>query len=300
MNLLVLGGSYFLGKHFVNMASREHEVTVFNRGNRPLENPGIQEIRGDRHDSDALAGLKGKHFNAVVDFCAYQKGDIEMVLSSLGADFDQYIFISTSDVYERGLNRLLDETAPLEKRVFGGEAGAYISGKVALERELADCGARYGVKYTSIRPAFIYGPDNYAPRESMYFLWIEQAGQILHPVDATGIFQMVYVEDVARAILRALGNQAAFNGALNLAPLQMETYDSFAAALKESCEKPFELVEVTVSQALEKNLPLPFPLTREESNQYDGRKALQLIGQYTALTEGMKKTVAWRKCQTTG
>ena len=300
MNLLVLGGSYFLGKHFVNMASGEHEVTVFNRGNRPLENPGIQEIRGDRHDSDALAGLKGKHFDAVVDFCAYQKGDIEMVFSSLGADFDQYIFISTSDVYERGLNRLLDETAPLEKRVFGGEAGAYISGKVALERELADCGARYGVKYTSIRPAFIYGPDNYAPRESMYFLWIEQAGQILHPVDATGIFQMVYVEDVARAILRSLGNPAVYNGAVNLAPPQMETYDSFAGALKECVEKPFDLVGVTVSQALEKNLPLPFPLTREESNQYDGRKALQLIGQYTALTEGMKKTVAWRKCQTTG
>lgn len=291
MNILVLGGSYFLGKHFVNMAVKEHQVTVFNRGNRPLENTVVREIRGDRHDLDALAGLKGKHYDVVVDFCAYQKGDIDLVFSSLGAEFDQYIFISTSDVYERGLNRLLDEAAPLEERFFGGEAGAYISGKVALERELEECGARYGVKYTSIRPAFIYGPDNYAPRESMYFLWIEQAGQILHPVDATGIFQMVYVEDVALAILRSLGNPAVYNGAVNLAPPQMETYDSFAGALKECIEKPFELVEVTVSQALEKNLPLPFPLTREESNQYDGRKALQLIGQYTSLTEGMKKTI---------
>ena len=36
MNILVLGGSYFLGKHFVNMAADEHTITVFNRGNRPV------------------------------------------------------------------------------------------------------------------------------------------------------------------------------------------------------------------------------------------------------------------------
>lgn len=292
MNILVLGGSYFLGKHFVKLAMKEHSITVFNRGQKPLKLPQVLEICGDRHNKEALALLKDRHFDAVVDFCAYTQGDIEYVLETLGNTINQYIYISTSDVYERGLGRLLDEAAHFERREFGGEAGSYISGKVALEEELVRCVADYGIAYTSIRPVFIYGADNYAPRENIYFQWIERAGQILQPEDATGEFQMVYVEDVARAALQAVGNQDAYNQAYNLAPLSMETYDSFAEALAEGLDVEFEKIPVTVSQVIEKGIPLPFPLTKEESNWYDGRKALSLIGRYTGLAEGLGITAS--------
>lgn len=54
MKILVIGGSYFLGKHFVTLASRENEITVFNRENRPLEIRHIREIRGDRDKTGGL------------------------------------------------------------------------------------------------------------------------------------------------------------------------------------------------------------------------------------------------------
>lgn len=295
MNILVLGGSYFLGRHFVDMAINEHTITVFNRGNRPLMLSQVNEITGERHDGAALLTIPQQHFDAVVDFCAYDKGDIEFVFEHLRAEFDQYVFVSTSDVYKRGLGTILDETAPFEKSQFGGEAGAYISGKVALEEELVACAGKSGAGWTSIRPAFIYGPDNYAPREGFYFHWIENAGQILHPTDATGEFQMVYVEDVARAILRVIGNETALNRAFNLAPLPAVTYESLADALQEAEDTPFIRVPVTVQTIMERQIPLPFPLTREESNWYDGRAVLQLIGHYTSLTDGLKCTVAWNK-----
>ena len=142
-----------------------------------------------------------------------------------------------------------------------------------------------------LRPAFIYGPDNYAPREAIYFHWIERARQILHPVDATGEFQMVFVTDVARAVLNAIGNKEAFQQAYNLASLPMITYESFSDALKEVMPIPFEKVPVTLQMVNEKQIPLPFPLTREESNWYSGEKALQLIGSYTQLVDGLKQTV---------
>lgn len=290
MNILVLGGSYFLGKCFVNMALKEHSVTVFNRGNRPLKLPSVHEIFGDRHDTEALEVLNGTHYDAVVDFCAYNPEDISLIFKGLRADFDQYIFISTCDVYERGLNKLLDEDAPFEYRNFPGQAGGYISGKVALEKELRDYAVKYGVSYTSIRPSFIYGPYNYAPRESMYFNWIKKAGQILHPTDASGEFQLVYVDDVALAVLKSIGNRDAFNQAYNLAPIQLENYDSFYEALANSVSTKIEKVPVTVQIVNEKNIPLPFPLTGEESNRYDGNKALGLIKRYTGLAEGLKKT----------
>ena len=290
MNILVLGGSYFLGKCFVNMALKEHSVTVFNRGNRPLKLPSVHEIFGDRHDTEALEVLNGTHYDAVVDFCAYNPEDISLIFKGLRADFDQYIFISTCDVYERGLNKLLDEDAPFEYRNFPGQAGGYISGKVALEKELRDYAVKYGVSYTSLRPSFIYGPYNYAPRESIYFNWIKKAGQILHPTDASGEFQLVYVDDVALAVLKSIGNRDAFNQAYNLAPIQLENYDSFYEALANSVSTKIEKVPVTVQIVNEKNIPLPFPLTGEESNRYDGNKALGLIKRYTGLAEGLKKT----------
>ena len=295
MDILVLGGSYFLGKAFVHMAMEKHRVTVFNRGTRPLGLPRVQEIHGDRHDLAALGRLSGKHFDVIVDFCAYQKGDITAIFEAINADFGQYIFISTCDVYERGQNMFLDETARFEHRDFGGEAGDYILQKVALEEELCQCSFTYHVPYTSIRPSFIYGPDNYAPREGMYFRWIEQTGQILHPIDATGQFQLVYVDDVARAILACVEHPISDNRAYNLAPPVMETYDSFAEALTAGVEVPFEKVPVTVATINEKNIPLPFPLTKEESNWYDGNRIIELIGQYTKLSDGLKKTIAWQQ-----
>ena len=291
MNILVVGGSYFLGKCFVQMAAEKHQITVFNRGNRPLPLSGITEVKGDRHNPRDIQALRGKSFDVVVDFCAYEKGDIRILFENLHANFKQYIFISTCDVYERGQGKLLSEDAPLEERDFGGEAGAYITGKVALEKELIECGQKWQVAYTSIRPAFIYGEDNYAPREGIYFYWIQQAGQILHPVDADGEFQMVYVEDVAKAVLAMAGNSEAYGQAYNLAPLPMETYETFAAALAESYPQPFEKVSVTLEMVQEKEIPFPFPLTKAESNWYDGRKGLTLIGNYTSLSVGLKSTI---------
>jgi len=290
MKVLVLGGSYFLGRRFVEKASERDDITVYNRGNRPLNISSVHEIYGDRRDGNSLCKLEGNSYDVVVDFCAYGENDISLIFEQLKGNIKQYIFISTCDVYERGLGKMLNEDAPLEYRNFGGEAGDYITGKVLLEQELVKNCAKYSVAYTSIRPAFIYGPNNYAPREGIYFQWIRQAGQILHPEDADGEFQMVYVDDAADLIMNVIGNEDAYNQAINLAPDNMENYETFAEALSEGIDIPFEKVPVTVEMVNERQIPLPFPLTRAESNYYDGRKALMYIDEYTKLTEGMKKT----------
>lgn len=290
MKVLVIGGSYFLGKCFVELAMKEHVITVFNRGSRSLGLAAVKEIQGDRKKIQDLLKLKTDTYDVVVDFCAYTKGDIRQIFEAVGG-IKQYIFISTCDVYERGTGKCLSEDAPFETRDFGGEAGSYILGKAALEEELIVCGQKYNVGYTSLRPVFVYGPDNYAPREGMYFRWIDQAGQILHPVDATGEFQMVYVEDVAKAILNSIGNDKAYNQAFNITSNTIETYDSFADALSFAVKKPFERVSVTVDMVNEKGIPLPFPLTLAESNRYEGTKSEVLIEAYTPLKEGLKKTV---------
>lgn len=289
MNVFIIGGSYFLGKTLIDLIKDEHQVTVLNRGSRPLNLPSVQEIVGDRHDKTVLSGITG-HFDAIIDFCAYKQGDIADLFDHLGATFDQYLFVSTCDVYERGLGRFLDEQAPLEYRDFGGEAGSYISGKVALEKELKAKALEKNVKETSIRPAFVYGPNNYAPRESMYFYWLQKENAIIHPSDSTGEFQMVYAGDVAKCISKCIGNPTAHHKAYNLAPQPMVTYDSFAELLHVVTRKDFVKQTISVEEIINRGIPLPFPLTKEESNWYDGEKVLELIGSYTPLSDGLKST----------
>ena len=69
MKLLVIGGSYFLGRVFVMQAGKEHDVTVVNRGSLSVESLGAKQIKGDRRDA-ALWGKIWEDIDVVVDFCA--------------------------------------------------------------------------------------------------------------------------------------------------------------------------------------------------------------------------------------
>lgn len=73
-----------------------------------------------------------------------------------------------------------------------------------LEKELKKGACRKGCSYTILRPVFIYDPYNYAPRESWYIQRIVKGQVIPHPSDANGKFQMVYVKDVARALIECI------------------------------------------------------------------------------------------------
>ena len=111
MRILVIGGTYFLGKVFVDMVKDEHELTLLNRGSMPAPE-GVKTIICDRHDVEALRNV----YDVIVDFAAYQPGDIRGIVEAIPGDVKgmRYIFISTTDVYARGTGKELDEDAPFE------------------------------------------------------------------------------------------------------------------------------------------------------------------------------------------
>ena len=83
-NILVIGGSYFLGKVFVEELAKEkdYSIHVLNRGNRPLKMDGVNEIVCDRQNAALLkTRIPFLNFDAVVDFCAYTPDDIQIILS---------------------------------------------------------------------------------------------------------------------------------------------------------------------------------------------------------------------------
>lgn len=301
MKILVIGGTYFLGKAFVKQACKGHQLYLLNRGSRPLSLAGdcndndkgtqiIEEYHMDRHDIESIRQIPEKNFDVIVDFCAYSETDIRSIIDAFGGNIGQYIFISTCDVYRRGTGMVTDESGELEERNFGGEAGEYIAGKAALEKELVSCCKEYDIRYTSIRPSFIYGPDNYAPREGIFFNWIEQAGQIIFPEDSDGQFQMVYVDDLAKIILAACGNPISYDKAYNVCGEGYLSYEIFAEILKKATGIDFEKVNLSVKDIQAQNIALPFPLTKDETELYRGELVKELGISYTPIEQGMRET----------
>ena len=331
MKVLVIGGSYFFGRIFVMLAAKEHRVTVVNRGTYSMEEFGVKQITGDRHDVSVWQQCR-EDYDAVVDFCAYEPGDVTTVLENLGGSVKQYIFISTVDVYQRQTgeqcacankeDRKQEET-PLEKREFPGEAGAYISGKVALEEEVrAVCGDK-SITFTILRPAILYGPYNYAPRESMFIRMAVREHLLPRYSDAKGKFQFVYVKDGAEAVLKCLGNEKSYGQAYNLCGDEVLDYDMFFRVLADCAEQEerisgsrektsataeeslsmadgrnentgdYKLQEVcmTLEEADKQGFPIPFPATAEETELVSNRKSIEELGMiYTPFREGIQKT----------
>lgn len=291
MKILVVGGSYFLGRVFVMLAQEGHEVTVVNRGSQPLTGLKVREIHGDRHDESLWRQCAGA-FDVLVDFCAYQQGDIRTALDNLAGSVKQYIFISTVDVYRHGEPGVRTEGSPFEVRQYPGEAGAYIAGKVALEQELRELCGEKGIAFTVLRPAFLYGPLNYAPRETVFIQAMARDHVLPVITGADGRFQFLYVKDGAEAILKCLLNEKAYGQAYNLCGEEIVDYGMLADALRKAAgQKAPRAVELSVEQAESQGFPLPFPVSEAESLICANAKSKEELGMaYTTLEAGMAKT----------
>lgn len=288
MNILVIGGSYFLGRWFVEYARKEHNITVLNRGNIPIKTDGVKELLCNRHDVVTLQALASEEFDCIVDFCAYAKHDIRRIVDAFGHEGCRYIFISTVDVYLHGQDEVVSEASLFENRVISGPEGEYINGKIELEQELIDTCTKNAMSFSSVRPAILYGPANYAPREAVYLNWISQAKQVIVPSDESGHFQMLYVKDAALGLVKLCElEKAKLLPAYNFCPEEISTYRSFVDCLHKISPVPFEEIPLTLDEIFKKQIPLPFPLTREESNIYSGDRLKDLGINCTSLLDGM-------------
>jgi nucleoside-diphosphate-sugar epimerase len=291
--LLILGGSYFAGRVFNMLASARDDLEMFvvNRGTYTLNKPHVTEFVCERHDTKRLLEiLPPLTFDALIDFCAYKPGDIALIVDALGKRLGHYVAISTSSVYEPNAHGLKTEASPLASSLGTDEVSRYIAEKLELEVELRTASEKAAIPWTIFRPSFIYGPYNYAPRESWFVEKIVRNKPVPVPTDAGARFSFVYVADVARALIAAAANEHAYQRIFNLAGPEEVDYPRFFAELERCNKGPFATEEVTVRQVLEQGIPLPFPL--EDSDLTSGALAEETLGfVYTPFSEGMDK--AW-------
>jgi nucleoside-diphosphate-sugar epimerase len=295
-NVLVIGGSYFVGRVFVEEFSRipDYAIYVMNRGKVPLNIEGITEIRCDRHDTEAMyKAIPSVMWNSVIDFCAYTPEDIATMISVLPSHaIGHYIFISTASIYEKTNELPIGEGALKVAGPQPGLHGDYAHKKYLAEEELKRQCKENNIPWTVFRPAFIYGKYNYAPRESYFFELIHEGETIIIPDNELALFTFVSVWDVASAIIECIGNKNAYTKAFNLSGEELISYPRFVDVLRIITGEHIRVESMSVRQIDAQGIPLPFPL--DEHLVYSGTLITKDIGfSYTPFLEGMSTTYAW-------
>jgi 2'-hydroxyisoflavone reductase len=293
-NILVIGGSYFAGRVFVEALARTKAVNVFvyNRGRIPLRMEGVTELVGDREKEEQIEKvIPDMNWDALVDFCAYVPDHVDKMIGSLRGPVNHYILISTTSVYRNTRSLPIDENGP---KLSGPqpELGPYADygwQKWLTELRLSEVCPRRGINYTVLRPAIIYGRYNYAPRESYFFDLIRKGFPVILPENELALFSFVWVVDLAKIIGSSLLNSKVFNQAFNVAAEELISYRRLVEVLEEISGKKIPILTMSAAEIEKRKVPLPFPL--DSHLIYSGQRISRLLEfNYTPFWEGMKKT----------
>lgn len=203
MNLLILGGTAFLGRAVAAAAlAQGHQVTCAARGSAPVA-PGATLVRLDR-DTDGLAAVSDHRWDAVVDV-SRQPGQVRAAVREL--DTAHRVFVSTGNVYADHATPGTSEDAPLLPASTGdvlppdADGLAYGSAKVACEEAVREGRSTA----TVVRAGLIGGPGDVTGRVGYYpWRFAHPTGDdVLVPPDPTFPVAVIDVDDLAGWIVTA-------------------------------------------------------------------------------------------------
>jgi 2'-hydroxyisoflavone reductase len=204
LRILVLGGTQFVGRAFVEEAlAAGYELTLFHRGRtNPELFPEAEHLLGDR--DGGLAPLAGRSWDSCVDTCGYVPRVVGQSAELLHDAVDRYVFVSTIAVYAR-FDQQPVEGAPLagiEDPATEAVTGGSYGGLKALCEEVVE--HLYGDRATLIRPGFVAGEHDPTGRLTYWAHRGERGGDALAPASLAAKFQAVDARDLGTFLVRAI------------------------------------------------------------------------------------------------
>jgi nucleoside-diphosphate-sugar epimerase len=221
MRILVMGGTRFIGVYLTRLlVEQDHEVVLFNRGNKPAPIEGVEQIHGDRTDADQLKEkLAGESFDAVFDNNGRELSDTQPLVEIFRDSIKHFVYVSSAGVYLKSDQMPHQEGDPVDPK-------SRHKGKFETETYLAE----QGIPFTSIRPVYIYGPQNYNDLEAWFFDRIVRDRPVSIPGNGMHITQFGHVQDLASAMTAVLGNPKAIGQTYNISGDRYVTFDGLARA----------------------------------------------------------------------
>jgi 2'-hydroxyisoflavone reductase len=199
MQLLVLGGTKFLGRATVEAAlARGHEVTLFNRGQtNPDLFPEVEKLRGDR--AQDVSPLDGRRWDAVIDTSGYVPGVVRAAAEQLSDSTHFYLFVSSLSVYADRSRTMVEGNAletlgdlPADRLL--EDYSNYGALKALAEEAVAET---FPTAHANVRPGLIVGPHDPTGRFTYWPHRVGRGGDVAAPAPPGERVQFIDVRDLA-------------------------------------------------------------------------------------------------------
>jgi 2'-hydroxyisoflavone reductase len=320
VKLLVLGGTRFLGRHFVEAArSRGHAVSVFTRGRAPLPWAGVDARTGNRDPriEPGLSALAHGTWDAVLDTSGYVPRVVKAGVDRLHAQVGRYLFVSSLSVYADAGHPGIDEggaLARLDDPSTEDVLPHYGALKTACEAVVLD---RFAARATIVRPGLIVGPHDATDR---FGYWVarfcaprllgERGRDAAVPGPPARPIQLVDARDLAAWMLALIERDEG--GTYNAcSPAGQWTFGDLVAALvaaapetgPEAAPRPCWVTDATLAAhgvAPWVGLPLWIPASDAESAgfmSFDCRRAQASGLAVRPLAATVADTAAWLRAR---
>ena len=255
--MAISGGAGFLGLHLARRLLRDG-ATVRSLDLAPLDDPGleqaVEEIRGDVRDPAAARRLVAGadvlvHAAAALPIQALREsirdvnveGTATVLAAAREAGVRRAVFVSSTAVYGVPERHPIREDDPLVG------VGAYGESKIEAEAVCRAFASR-GLPTVILRPKTFVGPERLGVFEIL-FDWVREGRRIYTLGDGTNRYQLLAVEDLVEAVVRAFDAPGAAGEALNVGAAEFGTVRDDLGALIEHAGSASRLTPVPVRPA---------------------------------------------------
>jgi 2'-hydroxyisoflavone reductase len=300
LDLLVLGGTGFIGPHQIESAlARGHRVTVFNRGRRAgLFGGRVEELVGDRDArvGDGLKALAGtRSWDAVIDNSGYVPRHVRDSAELLQGRVGRYLYISTVAVYDFEAATHFTEAGPLaaleDPTVEEVNNKTYGPLKAECDRLVRQM---YGDGCTVVRPTYIVGPGDSSDRFTYWVDRIHRGGDVLTCAHPDYEIAWVDVRDLCNWLVEILERDlpGTFNSS---GPASSVTRAGLMWGLRAMTAAPVNFH--WPNDELLAELKIAPPMLGAPPRHFANAASIAAGHQYRALVNSARDTLAWWQAQ---
>ncbi len=300
MEVLFIGGTGNISTAVSRLCvERGIDLTLLNRGRRKADIPGAASIAGDIGNPSAVAtALRGRRWDAVVDWIAFTEADVERDISLFRETTGQFVFISSASAYQKPpVHPVITESTPLRNPFW-----EYSRNKIACEERLNRAYREEGFPVTIVRPSLTYDTVIPVPiggwTEYTVVDRMKRGKPVIIHGDGTSLWTVTHAEDFAKGFVGLLAHPQAIGQAFHITSDEVLTWNQIYQTLADAAGAEPVFVHMASEFIVRHEPSFEGSLLGDKSASvlFDNSKIKRYVPGFEATIpfhQGIRKTLAW-------